>query len=75
MGTDTLNLPADLREALDRAVAAIVEIAHPELITLFGSWADGTAREIPLVNQTEAMVKRLSTIVERMNKSVNQFTV
>ena len=40
----TLNLPEDLREALDRAVAAIVEIAHPELVILFGSWAEGTAR-------------------------------
>jgi predicted nucleotidyltransferase len=45
MATETaLNLPADLREALDQAVAAIVEIAHPQLIILFGSWAEGTAR-------------------------------
>jgi predicted nucleotidyltransferase len=46
MATETaLNLPEDLRQALDKAVAAIVEIAHPELIILFGSWAEGTARE------------------------------
>ena len=37
-------MPEDLRQALDKAVAAIVEIAHPELIILFGSWAEGTAR-------------------------------
>ena len=34
-----------------------------------------TEQNVAVVNQTEAMVKRLSTIVERMNKSVNQFTV
>ncbi len=44
MEATALNLPEDLREALDRAVAAIVEIAHPELVILFGSWAEGTAR-------------------------------
>jgi predicted nucleotidyltransferase len=45
MTTDTLNLPPDLKEALDQAVAAIVEIAHPRLVILFGSWAEGKARE------------------------------
>ncbi|HEY3397742.1 MAG TPA: nucleotidyltransferase domain-containing protein [Armatimonadota bacterium] len=44
MEMTTLNLPEDLRQALDQAVAAIVEIAHPELVILFGSWAEGTAR-------------------------------
>jgi predicted nucleotidyltransferase len=45
MSTDTLNLPPDLKEALDQAVAAIVEIARPRLVILFGSWAEGKARE------------------------------
>lgn len=44
MSVELAGLPPDLREALDRAVAAIVEIAHPELVILFGSWAEGTAR-------------------------------
>jgi uncharacterized protein len=44
MEATALNLPEDLRAALDQAVAAIVEIAHPELVILFGSWAEGTAR-------------------------------
>ena len=44
MEATALNLPEDLRQALDKAVAASVEIAHPELIILFGSWAEGTAR-------------------------------
>ncbi len=44
MEATALNLPDDLRAALDQAVAAIVEIAHPELVILFGSWAEGTAR-------------------------------
>ena len=45
MATDTLNLPPDLKQALDQAVAAIVEVAHPRLVILFGSWAEGKARE------------------------------
>jgi predicted nucleotidyltransferase len=45
MTTDTLNLPPDLKAALDQAVAAIVEVAHPRLVILFGSWAEGKARE------------------------------
>ena len=62
MTTDTLNLPADLRQALDQAVAAIVEIAHPQLIILFGSWAEGKAREdsdldLLVVAETEEKVR------------------
>ena len=45
MNATTASLPEDLRQALDQAVAAIVEIAHPQLIILFGSWAEGKARE------------------------------
>ena len=43
MSIQTLNLPPDLREALDEAVRRIVEIARPDLIILFGSWAEGKA--------------------------------
>ena len=42
---ETLNLPADLREALEAAVQAIVEAADPEAVILFGSFAEGTADE------------------------------
>jgi hypothetical protein len=45
MTVDALNLPADLRIAPDKAVQRIVEIAQPELVILFGSWAEGKARE------------------------------
>ncbi len=45
MTLDELNLPADLRDALDAAVAKIVEIAEPEVVILFGSWAEGRAAE------------------------------
>ena len=38
-------MPPDLRSALERAVAKIVEAADPELIILFGSWAEGRATE------------------------------
>jgi predicted nucleotidyltransferase len=58
----TLNLPPDLKEALDQAVAAIVEIAHPQLIILFGSWAEGTARadsdvDLLVVAETDERVR------------------
>ena len=63
MATETtINLPEDLRQALDKAVEAIVEIAHPQLIILFGSWAEGTAREdsdvdLLVVAETEEKVR------------------
>lgn len=41
---DTLSLPADLAQALEEAVRRTVQIADPELIILFGSYAEGTAR-------------------------------
>jgi predicted nucleotidyltransferase len=40
---DTLSLPSDLNAALREAVRAAVEIAHPQAVILFGSWAEGTA--------------------------------
>ncbi len=40
-----LDLPADLQAALDEAVRRIVEVAHPETVILFGSHAEGCARE------------------------------
>ena len=39
------QLPDDLRQALEEAVRVIVETARPELVILFGSWAEGKARE------------------------------
>ena len=45
MSTEAPNLPDDLRIALARAVQRIVEIARPELVILFGSWAEGNAHE------------------------------
>ena len=45
MTMQELNLPTDLRDALDAAVAKIVEIADPEVVILFGSWAEGRATE------------------------------
>ncbi len=45
MGTEALNLPDDLKAALEKAVQRIVEIAQPELVILFGSWAEGKARD------------------------------
>jgi len=42
---DSLNLPDNLRDALERAVERIIEASDPELIILFGSWADGRATE------------------------------
>jgi predicted nucleotidyltransferase len=41
----TVSLPADLDAALAGAVRAVVEIAHPQVVILFGSWAEGKAGE------------------------------
>ena len=40
----SLDLPADLAEALDEAVRRIVEVADPDVVILFGSHAEGRAR-------------------------------
>jgi predicted nucleotidyltransferase len=53
---ETINLPEDLRHALDQAVQAPVEAVDPKLIILFGSYAKGRADEdsdVDLVVVTE----------------------
>ena len=42
---DQLAMPEEMREAVREAIARLVELAHPEVIILFGSWAEGRARE------------------------------
>jgi predicted nucleotidyltransferase len=39
-----LDMPDDLRAALREALARLVELAKPEVVILFGSWAEGRAR-------------------------------
>ncbi|NLO74915.1 MAG: nucleotidyltransferase domain-containing protein [candidate division WS1 bacterium] len=39
-----LNMPPELRKALREALARLVELAKPEVVILFGSWAEGRAR-------------------------------
>ncbi|HEY3397076.1 MAG TPA: nucleotidyltransferase domain-containing protein [Armatimonadota bacterium] len=41
---EQLALPEDLKAALRQAVKVIVAQAQPQLIILFGSWAEGRAR-------------------------------
>ena len=41
---DKLDMPEDLRAALREALARLVELAKPEVVILFGSWAEGRAR-------------------------------
>ena len=38
------NLFAPTQEKVDLAVKAVVEVAHPTRVILFGSWARGLAR-------------------------------
>ena len=45
MTTETLQLPGHVQRALDDAVRAIVKIANPQAIILFGSWAEGRGQE------------------------------
>ncbi len=54
-------LPADLALKLDEAVRQIVALAHPRLVILFGSYAEGRAREdsdvdLLVVAETESRV-------------------
>jgi len=45
MTKEELELPESLRQALDEIVQRIVEIAQPQAVILFGSFAEGRARE------------------------------
>jgi predicted nucleotidyltransferase len=42
---DKLAMPAEMREAVREAIARVIELAHPDLVILFGSWVQGRARE------------------------------
>jgi len=44
-GAQLPDLPPHVRDMLDEAVRRIVEIAHPRLVILFGSYADGQYHE------------------------------
>jgi predicted nucleotidyltransferase len=41
---DRLDLPTKLRQALAEAIRRLVELARPDAVVLFGSWAEGRAR-------------------------------
>lgn len=45
MRRQTVQLTGDLRRALEETVRRIVHIANPEAVILFGSCAEGRARE------------------------------
>ena len=45
MATDILALPPELQHKLKEAVRRIVEAANPQLIILFGSYAEGRQQE------------------------------
>ena len=56
-----MNLDQDIGARLDEAVKRIVEIAKPELVVLFGSYAEGRASEasdvdLLVVAETDARV-------------------
>ncbi len=55
------TLPPDVAARLDEAVRRIVEIAGPQLVILFGSYAEGTANEdsdidLLVVAETERLI-------------------
>lgn len=45
MTTDALYLPPDLKAKLEEALHYLIEAASPRLVILFGSYAEGQARE------------------------------
>lgn len=64
-----LALPADVAQKLDAAVAKIVEIASPRLVLLFGSYAEGRAREgsdldLLVVADTQARIHLAVALIE-----------
>jgi predicted nucleotidyltransferase len=64
---DTIQLPEDLRRALDQAVQALVGAVHPQLIILFGSYAEGRAGrdsdvDLVVVTETENRWETIRTL-------------
>lgn len=63
-----LGLPHEIEAKLRRAVSRIVEIADPQLVILFGSYAEGRAQEdsdldLLVVAETDSRV-RLAVEIE-----------
>jgi len=62
MSVDSLNLPAALKAKLGEAVQRIVEMARPQLVILFGSYAEGKQHEgsdvdLLVVAETESRIE------------------
>ena len=73
-----------INDEMGDTIQRVNEISHAsdeqrEAMTLLAQnveqVASMTEQNVAVVTQTESMVGRLTSIVERMNKSVNQFTV
>jgi len=67
-------LPPQMAEKLDEAVRRIVDLVHPELVVLFGSYAEGRAHEgsdvdLLVVVQTESW-HRLGVALRRALRPV-----
>ena len=45
MATTRTELPSELETRLDEAVRRTIELANPQLVILFGSYAEGDANE------------------------------
>jgi uncharacterized protein len=68
MSTVVPGLPREVELKLDKAVRRIVELANPQLIILFGSYAEGRARkgsdlDLLVVAETDSRV-RLAVAIE-----------
>ena len=73
-----------INDEMDGTIQRVNEISHAsneqqEAMTLLAQnveqVASMTEQNVAVVYQTEVMVEKLSAIVERMNKSVNQFSI
>ena len=73
-----------INNEMNGTIQRVNEISHAsneqqEAMTLLAQnveqVASMTEQNVAVVYQTEVMVEKLSSIVERMNKSVNQFSV
>jgi len=78
---DSLEL---IKEEMDDTINRVNEISHAsaeqrEAMTLLAQNVEQVAamteQNVAVVNQTEAMVIKLTSMVDRMKKSVNQFTI
>lgn len=80
MSAEADNLPPQLRAKLEEAVRCIVELVQPQLVILFGSYAEDRAREgsdldLLVVAETESRIRLAVALQEALEPVLAPYAV